>query len=164
MCNVSDRSFWLNLMINTVSPFCPPNPLHLATFDPWLQYCLKNPAKHHVNKIIIHRLEWTNILQFASGCCYKLRRPTIITKCCNPCYKMRSFHLLQNEATLITKFASYYKMPQLLIQNAQVITKCVVITKCRRENDFRSWQRYLKLQKTKYRRFSAYQERLGATI
>ena len=39
--------------------------------------------------------------------------------------------LLQNAATLITKCATYYKMPQPLLQNAQVITKCVVITKCR---------------------------------
>ena len=32
--------------------------------------------------------------------------------------------LLQNAATLIIKCASYYKMPQPLLQNAQVITKC----------------------------------------
>ena len=73
-----------------------------------------------------------NVLQFASESCYKLRRPTIIRKCCNPCYKMHNFHLLQNAATPITKCATYYKMPQPLLQNTQVITKCVVITKCRR--------------------------------
>ena len=80
------------------------------------------------NKIVLRDLR--TVLQFASGNCYKLRRPTIITKCCSPCYKMRSFHLLQNAATLITKFASYYKMLQPLLQNSQIITKCVV-TKCR---------------------------------
>ena len=49
--------------------------------------------------------------------------------------------LLQNAATLVTKCVAsiYYKMlqpllqnAQLLLQNAQVITKCVVITKSRR--------------------------------
>ena len=74
------------------------------------------------NKIVLQDLG--TVLQFASGSCYKLRRLTIITKCCSPRYKMRSFHLLQNAATLITKCASYYKMPQPLLQNAQVITKC----------------------------------------
>ena len=62
--------------------------------------------------------DWRNVLQFASESCYKLRRPTVITKCCNPCYKMRSFHLLQNAATLL--------------QNAQLITKCATYYKMRR--------------------------------
>ena len=90
------------------------------------------------NNFVLQDLK--NVLQFASESCYKLRRPsTIITKCCNPCYKMRSFHLLQNAATLITKCATYYKMPQPLLQNAQLITKCVVITKCRRTTTY--WKR-----------------------
>ena len=41
--------------------------------------------------------------------------------------------LLQNATTLITKCASYYKIPQTLLQNVQVITKSVVITKCAAE-------------------------------
>ena len=124
MYNVSDCcdcSFWLNLVWYTLYrlfvPLTLPT-LQILTLD--FSTASRTLTKHHVNKIIIDRLEWRNILQFASGCCYKLRRPTIITKCCNPCYKMRSFHLLQN-VQLITKCRNpYYKMRKLL-QNASLL-------------------------------------------
>ena len=57
---------------------------------------------------------------------YNLRQK-VVTNCVDR-------RLLQNAATLVTKCVAsvYYKMLQPLLQNAQVITKCVVITKCRR--------------------------------
>ena len=71
-----------------------------------------------------------NVLQFAPGSCYKLLIPTIITKCCNPCRKLKSIPsiyyeqkhmlLLRNNVTLITKCVSCYKTPQPLLRNAQV--------------------------------------------
>ena len=82
--------------------------------------------------------DFRNVLQFASGSCCKLRRPTIVTKGCSPCYKMCSFHLLQN-AQVITKCHNpYYKMCKLLqnvslLQNAATLTtKCVSCYKMRR--------------------------------
>ena len=53
-------------------------------------------------------------------CCFKLCQPTIITKCCSSYCKMRSSPLY------ITKCVSSYKLPLPLIQNLQVITKCVM--------------------------------------
>ena len=49
------------------------------------------------------------------------------------------YTLVQNAASLVTKYAAsiYYKMPQPSLQNAQVIKKCVVITKCRRTSCIR---------------------------
>ena len=82
--------------------------LLLLTYD--LSTASRTPTDHHVNKIFIDRLEWRNVLQFVSESCCKLLRPTIITKCCNPCHKMCSFHLLKNAVNLIKKCASYYKM------------------------------------------------------
>ena len=68
-----------------------------------------------------------------------MRRPTIITKCCNPYYKIRNAlllkkcrnpyyktrKLLQNVATLITKCIGYYKMPQnnVTLHNAEKVDK-----------------------------------------
>lgn len=47
-------------------------------------------------------------------------------------YKMSRSPLLQNAAIPITKCADNYKIPKTLLQNTWVITKCVVMTKCRR--------------------------------
>ena len=47
-------------------------------------------------------------------------------------YKMGRSPLLQNAAIPITKCADNYKIPKTLLQNTWVITKCVVMTKCRR--------------------------------
>ena len=69
----------------------------------------------------------------------KLRRQTIITKCCNPYYKMRNALLLQNAATLqlqnaydITKCCNpYYKTRKILQNVATLITKRVSYYKMR---------------------------------
>ena len=54
-----------------------------------------------------------NVLQFASGSCYKLRTPTITTKCCNPCNQIRRY--MKSAATLYTKCTSYNKMPHVCV-------------------------------------------------
>ena len=48
---------------------------------------------------------------------YNNLRQKVVTNCVDR-------WLLQNAASLITKCATYYKMPQPLLQNTQVITKC----------------------------------------
>lgn len=47
-------------------------------------------------------------------------------------YKMSRSPLLQNAAIPIPKCADNYKIPKTLLQNTWVITKCVVMKKCRR--------------------------------
>ena len=133
MCNVSDYSFWLNLVVHTnrlvtnqgrAFSFSfsfrsryfqfPLYHLFVTLTLPTLQLLMldfstasRTPTKH-VNKIIGWNGEtYYNLRQEVVSNCVDQR---FITKCCNPCYKMRSFHLLQNAVTLITKCASYYKM------------------------------------------------------
>ena len=59
-------------------------------------------------------------------CYYNLREPPSVTKCHRPYYKM---HRLDS---VFTKCCSLYYITRTLLQGASVITKQVVITKCRR--------------------------------
>ena len=78
-------------------------------------WCLTNLCSQEGNGDT-NSVEWSQAASFEkhftfASECYKLRRPTTITKCCNPhSDKMRSSPLLQNAVILTTKCTSYCKM------------------------------------------------------
>ena len=78
-------------------------------------WCLTNICSQEGNGDT-NSVEWSQAASFEkhftfASECYKLRKPTTITKCCNPhSDKMRSSPLLQNAVILTTKCTSYCKM------------------------------------------------------
>ena len=129
MCNVSDCSFWLNLVVHTdrlgtnqgrASSFFSlfgrgtfnfhSNPPYLSTFDAWLRYCLKNSNQSSCQE----NNQWPGW----NGETYYNLHQEVVTNCVDR-------RLLQNAATLVTNRASYYKMPQSLLKNAPVMHQSI---------------------------------------